>query len=240
MQLKAGWYEFENTGERFNFTIGVDGALTDSAISVKKSNQFVTVYYLLNGKVLGSKAFTSGGKLIKKTNLKGATLITMEYDPNGAISRKTISVFDTINISNRSKDIRFEYDEKTGKVSFEQNDVQEYSKRYYKSGKVETFNDNKNKIYCNYNENGTIATRQFYQESEKLSCKEVYQNGKIVRKECTQLNFSQSTYTYKNGVLLYYDVLLFDGSKVKRYSAKNRLIGQSKPKAEPVMPTIQQ
>ena len=219
VEVKPGNYFIENDKLYFKFNVDDNKLLTGEATLKNKDKNTETIFKFLSGIATNSSTKRSN-KLYSRTELKDSLFISELWDKDEIrVNKRTINLKSG---GGQSNTISTHY-YKNGKVSSEQNNIDETFVVYYENGKIERQTDGKRKSGKEYDKSGKMESQ--YYRKDNQSCVEEYTDGLLFTKECKGQN-EYKMYYYKKGKLDFYEVMDRTTGKTKVYDAKGKLMNK--------------
>ncbi|SFB69793.1 hypothetical protein [Kaistella jeonii] len=223
--LKQGNYYIDNEDFNFKFKIDKDGLLTDEGIYTNNDSGSQSVFTFLGGIAVQSVE-KKNSIIVEKTSLTNDIFMSELFDKEGKLVNKR-----SINLKlggGQANTISTHY--KKGKVSSEQNNIEEGFISYYENGQIKRQTNNRGNYGKEFQENGKMISQYYTKNGD--SCSEEYTEGLMESKKCSNPT-EVKEYTYEKGKLKFYEVYNKANQQVKVYDAKGKIS-----KKQPIMDKI--
>lgn len=219
VNLKEGNYYIDNEDAYFKFIIDENGILNGKAQSIvhgKRSYEKNIVF--LNGVIVSQITINlQTNKIDSKKELRDSVFTEQLYDKNEILQTRISTNYKLG--GDKSNYISTHYYE-NGKISCEQNNINETFMGYHQNGKLERYTDDKNMFGKYYDENGVLES-QYYKKGND-SCQESYNNGIISSKQCRNEKESKE-YFYVNGKMTEYEIYNLKTGESRVFNSNNKL-----------------
>lgn len=219
VKLKKGNYFIDSDDFYFKFYINENGFLNGNAF-LKYPKRNIETEILFSKGVLVSSITKQLGQVYCKSELKDSIFITENYDKEGSIVSKGAY---NLKLGGGQKNYISTHYFKNGKISSEQNNINQTFVAYYENGNLERESDDIKKFSRFYSENGKLESNSYTIQDE--DCREIYDNGLISTKECKNSE-GRKYYHYKSGILQFYEVYNNSNRKTTVFNAKGKLINK--------------
>ena len=227
VKLEQGNYLIDNEDMHFEFSINNNKELEGKAINkIPRTNRYYNIYYR-NGYVIAIEGFydtSSKTKFYDAYINRFVAIITNYFEDTGQIHEKEVLY------KNGYNRVMSKY-YKNGQLEYERNQINKYFISYYENGLIERFSDDENGFHSWYDINGNFTERRYNDKTINGSCEEKYENGIIIKKECTSFTEEQRerkekiTYLYDDkGNLDYYYILNLKTDEIKKYNSEGKEI----------------